>query len=115
MNSVQTFPDKLESFANSTALLTSSGCEVSYVELAQLADSVASGWGINRRLVLVEASNDIEPLSAYLGALRHRHPVIVVAPGAIEADGRILEKYRPEIIFKRSEGRWQSIFTETGN
>lgn len=108
MISTKIFADRIEAFLQATAIVTSNGREFSYVELASQADTIASEWGDDRHLVMVEASNEIEPLSAYLGALRHRHPVILVAPGASEDDRRILDKYKPDIIFERREGRWQS-------
>ena len=59
--------------------------------------------------MIVEAANELAPLIAYLGALRARHPVILVQDGATNRDGRILETFAPYGVFGRNKSQQWSL------
>jgi acyl-CoA synthetase (AMP-forming)/AMP-acid ligase II/acyl carrier protein len=96
---------RLEQFGDRIAVTTEAGLQVSYDELARKADAFASKLGGERRLLSIEASNDIEVLVAYLGALRGGHPVILAAAGGDPS--RINAAFQPESRLGRSDdGAW---------
>jgi len=71
------FAQQLESFGDHPAVALPDGNDVSYAQLAQLADAcyatMASGT-----LVAIECRNTLPVLAAYLGALRHRCPALLL-------------------------------------
>jgi acyl-CoA synthetase (AMP-forming)/AMP-acid ligase II len=69
---------------------------LTYHELDAMVRSTAAELGVDRRLVLVEATSDIGSLVAYLAALQSRHPVLLAAPGA--AAERLIEAYDPDTV-----------------
>lgn len=77
---------------------------ISYAELDRRVEDRGAELGLERRLVLIESSSELEPLVTYLAALRGRHPVMMVPPGPA-VDG-IVDTYRPDSIFRRSDGDW---------
>lgn len=90
--------------------MTEDGQRVTYRELAERADAVAQTLGVVRRLVLVEVTNALEPLIAYLGALRGGHPVILAAAGGDHE--RLLETFQPDAHFRRQADGWQMTLAE---
>jgi acyl-CoA synthetase (AMP-forming)/AMP-acid ligase II len=107
-----TFWRDLEAFGDRPALLAEDGSETSYRALAARADAVAAAARsllpayVDRPLVLIETANEVEPVAAYLAALRAGWPVILAAEGASASDPRIPETYRPSLLFRRTSGRW---------
>ncbi len=95
------FIDSLRVFGDKIAVSTANGINLSYDKLANRVDDFAEKLGEKRRLVVVETANEIEPLVAYLGAMRGRHPVILVGNGATVNDKRIKETFRPYGVFDR--------------
>src|SRR4029079_12047168 len=51
-----------------------------------------------RRLVLLEAGNDVESVVTYLAALAGRHPVLLAAPGDVERHADLVAHYRPDVL-----------------
>ena len=99
------FARRLERFGEAPALIIENGETLSYSELARRADSFAERLGDERSLLLVEAENDAESVIAYLGALRHGHPVIL-GGGNPEGTRRLLEIYRPNWLFRFDGENW---------
>lgn len=67
----------------------------------QLADLVvrrATTWGPSRRLVLVEGTNTLDSLVAYLAALQHGHVALVVPGGRDVPDEALARAYDPDIV-----------------
>jgi acyl-CoA synthetase (AMP-forming)/AMP-acid ligase II len=91
----------LECYGDAIAVVTADE-RVSYRELAGRADRFAEQLGEIPRLVVVEGSNRLEPLVAYLGALRAGHPVILTAPGG-DTQGSLLSTYGPDFRFVGAE------------
>lgn len=100
----RTFAHELQSFGEAVALRTEDGLAVSYRELAARADAFAAKLGQKRRLLLIEAENAIEPLVAYLGALRGGHPVILAAAGS--DNERVVATFKPSATFIRKGETW---------
>lgn len=87
----------LERFGDAVALLPEDGPPLSYTDLTGLADAFAARLGEERRLVLLGVRNDVASVAAYLGCLRGRHPVLLLAAG--EDHGRIAESFRPDALW----------------
>jgi len=105
------FASRLEGFGDRVAVATPSGERITYRDLAARADAFAERLGPHRRLLMIEAANEIEPLIAYLGALRHGHPVLLSA-GDGQHD-RIVETYRPDARTRKTPTGWTTEL-ETG-
>lgn len=101
-----TFATRLERHGTSIAIVAEDGERITYVELAARADHFAETLGSTPRLLLIEAANEVEPLVAYLGALRHSHPVIMTAGDSGQQLQRALETYKPDVRFYKSDLGW---------
>jgi len=87
------------------------GTTVSYVELAARvdgrADELAGATAGTRRLVLLEAMNDLETLVTYLACLREGHVVLLVPPAAGGRTRDLVDRYEPDVIAGAgSAGTW---------
>jgi acyl-CoA synthetase (AMP-forming)/AMP-acid ligase II len=71
---------------------------ISYGELADRVDARRSELGETRRLVLLEAGNDVESVVTYLAALAGRHPVLLAAPGDVDRHADLVAHYRPDVV-----------------
>ncbi|MDZ4265481.1 MAG: AMP-binding protein, partial [Mycobacterium sp.] len=87
--------DHLRRHGGNVAVLTESR-RLSYRELADLVDAVARELGPRRRLVLLEARNDIHTLVHYLGALAGDHVVIPVPAGRDHS--AVIATYQPDVV-----------------
>lgn len=101
------FADRLGEFSNRIAVVAESGATLSYRELAACADAFGASLSGSRKLLIVETLNQLPPLVVYLGALRGRHPVILVEDGATKKDRRILETFQPHAVFRRHGSDWR--------
>lgn len=89
------FWDKLDRWGNRIALVNEAGDELSYCELARLADQFAQHLGPDRQLVLIKAGNNVAAVVALMACLRARHPAILSSEiGAT----RIIETFQPNIV-----------------
>lgn len=86
--------DDLQAFTDRIALVSEDGSQLSYAELAQRADAFAARLGTEPRLVALGVRNDADSIIAYLGCLRGRHPVLLLASG--DSHTRILEQFQPD-------------------
>jgi acyl-CoA synthetase (AMP-forming)/AMP-acid ligase II len=111
------FWDALESHKARSALIMQSST-LSYAELAEQADRFCAEISsrlpatISRPLILLETANEPAAIIAYLGALRARWPVILVAEGAANNKSQIVETYKPNIILRKATN-WQPSFVAT--
>lgn len=78
------FYERNEKFRNNTACICDDGREYSYEQLWDMGDELISAedGGSERRLVLLQVSNDIESLASYLAHLRAGNPVILMGKDA---------------------------------
>ena len=73
---------------------------LTYGELAVRVAEVARRLGPARRLVLLEGASTVEGLTAYLGALAARCPVLLVPPG----DTAVAAAYDPDVVLRTAPG-----------
>ena len=99
--------DDIERFGEAVALIDQNGAEITYRDLVALADASAEPLGRHKRLVAIEASNTLEAISAYVGALRANHAVILAKRGA--QDDRILSTFRPSFILREDAVGWECL------
>ena len=88
------------------ALATTDG-PVTYHELDGLVRSAAERLGPVRRLVLVAAGNEVEPIVWYLAALAGGHPVLLADGGDPGHVRTLVEHYDPDVVVERGEGSWE--------
>lgn len=93
------FYDNLERYGQSRALITEDGETVSYAALAQDADTV--GLHLRERgLGFALCENCPESVAGYLGFLRSRTPVALLASGLHETLlAELLKRYRPQYVW----------------
>lgn len=101
----ETFADRLQQFGDATAIVTDRGERVTYAGLARRADACAQALGPARRLVMIEAANRLEPLVAYIGCLRAKHPVVLTAAGGDHE--RVISTFRPDAVFAAEDDAWR--------
>lgn len=75
------FFDRNEQFKNNTACICDDGSVYTYEQLWNLGDELI-GKSDGRKLVLLQVSNDVESLAAYLAHLRAGDPVILMSRNA---------------------------------
>jgi acyl-coenzyme A synthetase/AMP-(fatty) acid ligase len=90
--------DSLERWGGRVALCDETRREISYHELANAADAFAHRLGPERNLILIEATNSINTITALLGCLRARYPVILSTGNGLT---RIIETFRPNILVEK--------------
>ncbi|HET9998359.1 MAG TPA: AMP-binding protein [Nocardioides sp.] len=71
---------------------------MTYGDLSTRVDARAAELGTTRRLVLLEAGNDVESVVTYLAALAGGHPVLVAAPGDTDRHADLVDRYRPDVV-----------------
>lgn len=99
------FADSLAIHGDHAAVIGPAG-ELTYAELDRQVSDLADRLGPARRLVAVEAGNAVEPLVAYLAALRGRHPVLLLPPGDDPVRRRVTEAYDPDVVMGSGSG-WE--------
>jgi long-subunit acyl-CoA synthetase (AMP-forming) len=95
------FALRLESHGQAPALIDGDRI-VSYAELARLADAFAAGLTSDVRLLAIEMASRVEPIAAYLGALRAGVPVLLHGGGA--SARAILAACPPDATYEFREG-----------
>ena len=103
---MDTFASRLERYGEALAVVSDCGERLSYTELARRADEFGASLGRTRRLLLLEAANELPALIAYLGALRWGHPVLLASGDSGLLDG-ILQTYRPDARFRKDGSAWR--------
>ena len=96
------FATRLRCFGARPALLTDAGA-VDYAELADRVEQRAAALGPQRRLVLLEASNDVETVVTYLAALSGRHPVLPADAGQPENLAALRAAWQPDLVARGAE------------
>lgn len=100
------FVESLKAFGQKTAIITSDGDCISYEQLADRVERFCNHLGSKRRLLLIECRNEVEPLVAYLAALRGRHPVMLISEGSQDLIRSIYEAYMPDFVYSKQDGQW---------
>ncbi|MGI8808427.1 MAG: AMP-binding protein [Acidimicrobiales bacterium] len=97
------FADNLAGHGDRAAFVTAQET-IAYAELDERVAAAAASLGPDRRLVLLEATNAIEPLVAYLAALRGGHPVLLAPGDNAGAVRDLAAAYDPDVVIDASEG-----------
>ena len=91
--------DHLRRQGDHPAVLTGSE-QLSYLELAERVEAVARELGPRRRLILLEARNDVHTLVHYLGALAGGHVLLPVPAGRDHSE--LIATYQPDVVIDAS-------------
>jgi acyl-CoA synthetase (AMP-forming)/AMP-acid ligase II len=103
------FWSRLDNFAASVALTDQGSGDISYRQLADMAegwgeriDAIAAGSADDRARLLigVEMASRADLIAAYLGALRGGHAVIIGAPGDFARDAPLARTYLPNAVMR---------------
>lgn len=92
--SVAAFWHRLREYGDSPALVSGSET-VSYGELHQRVEELADRLGTTRRLVLLQAANDVDTVVGYLACLVGGHPVLLAEAGRADS---VLAAYDPDVV-----------------
>jgi acyl-CoA synthetase (AMP-forming)/AMP-acid ligase II len=100
----QTFaPAALHGRGDALAVVTDGGMRLSYADLACRVAATGERLGVERRLVLLAAENDVDTLVTYLAAQAGGHPVLLADPR--HAAG-LARRYDPDVVAGRHGGGW---------
>ena len=94
---VGAFWDRLAARGPAPALLTEHGA-VTYAELAVRVAALADRLGPTRRLVVLEARNDVDTVVGYLACLAGQHPVLLVDAANPAAAESAVSAYDPDVV-----------------
>uniref|UniRef100_UPI003F4CAC84 non-ribosomal peptide synthetase n=1 Tax=Nocardioides sp. SYSU DS0663 TaxID=3416445 RepID=UPI003F4CAC84 len=92
------FAGRLAAHGDRPALLTDRGA-LTYTELAERVSGFADSLGRARRLVLVSARNDVDTVTAHLGALAGDH-VVLLAADSDEGVDALVAAYDPDVVVR---------------
>ncbi|MCE5317875.1 MAG: AMP-binding protein [Parachlamydia sp.] len=101
----------LESYADQIALIDAdAGREISYGELSQLSGGIASAMEVPRALAFLFTQNGWQEVAAYLALINGGHAVCLLDERLDqELKARLVETYRPHLIFCSSDNAWQGF------
>jgi acyl-CoA synthetase (AMP-forming)/AMP-acid ligase II len=91
------FADELERHGSAPAVVDEHGRTCTYADLASRADDVAERLGATRRLVLLEAANDLDTITSLVGAYRAGHVVLLVGADPARS-AEIVTTYEPDVL-----------------
>ncbi|GAB4098460.1 AMP-binding protein [Sinomonas halotolerans] len=97
------FATGLARHGQSPAIITA-GHTITYADLASRVDAVVRALGTTRRLVALEAANDVPSLVAYLAALAAGHPLLILPAGKPDAAEAIIAAWDPDVVVRTVPG-----------
>lgn len=101
------FVDRLSQPGSALAIVGVGGLRLSYAALSARVDEMCGVLKSRGRLLVIEAENELEPVIAYLAALRSHHPVMLTPPGREDLRASILSNFRPDWICAKSSEGWR--------
>ncbi|MEK7422748.1 MAG: AMP-binding protein [Actinomycetota bacterium] len=113
VNNGVTFVDRLGSFGDAVALIVDDQV-ISYRQLEARVAPVAEQLG-SGRLVAIAMASELDPLVAYLAALRARCPVIAVDADDTSQLKATVSHYDPDVVIVRSERGWSLTEVRPGS
>ncbi|WP_121253317.1 AMP-binding protein [Nocardioides ferulae] len=93
---------RLRDFGARQALLAAEGT-LTYAELADRVEARAAALGPQRRLLLLEAANDVETVVTYLAALAGGHPVLPVAAEQPDNAAALVAAWDPDVVARGAQ------------
>lgn len=105
------FFEDIKEYGDKVAIITETR-KVSYIQLHDLINQLYSEIPNTRSLILIDASNEIEPLCAYIGAMQRGHAVILSSFASSANEQMVVERYQPQYIFKYTEDGWNFEATQ---
>ncbi len=106
------FWTRIDRIGDRPALLLPSRPAITYHELADRVASLGRTLGTSKRLIAIEAAQSEHSIVAYLAALAGGHAVALLPPEDGTAWSSFLDRFTPELVYRREGGRWR--LTETG-
>ena len=88
---------------------------LSYAALARRVDRLATRMGTAKKLVAVEATLSRQTIVTYLAALRGGHAVLLAPAGDPVGWHALVERFRPDLLVRRADGRWRWETLAPGN
>ena len=101
--------------ASSAPALVNGRTTVEYGELRDRIDARRHELGLERRLVMIAASNEVEPIVTYLAALEGGHPVLFVDGDPTsnrQHREALIERFDPDVIAGDGSGAMGWALTE---
>lgn len=92
---MESYATRLERFGDAPALVDEDGAVTSYASLARQADALAAEIGTTRKLILLEAKNNVSSVVTIMACLRGGHPLIIGSEAARE---RIVAAFEPDLV-----------------
>ncbi|KQV73180.1 AMP-binding protein [Rhizobium sp. Root1220] len=102
----------LDRVPDGPALLIPSRPHITYGELAERVAATARAMGAGKKLVAIEAALSEHSIAAYLAALAGGHAAALLPPDDDAAWLSFVERFEPELAFRKENGRWR--LNETG-
>ncbi len=97
---------RLADHGSRMALSTEVG-SLTYRELDSLVRAAGDRLGSVRRLVLVAAKNEVEPIVWYLAGLAGGHPVLLADGDDPRHVATLVEHYDPDVVVTPADGSWE--------
>jgi non-ribosomal peptide synthetase component E (peptide arylation enzyme) len=105
---------QLESFNENVAFIDESGVPWTYGQVAveadlRVRDAALLVTGVSRPVVIIETTNTISAILAYVGALRANWVIMLSNHGSTDQDRRIIDTYQPNLIFRQGWTKHSSV------
>ncbi|WP_431320678.1 AMP-binding protein [Rhizobium sp. YTU87027] len=101
------FWTRIDRMGDRPALLLPFRPAITYSELADRVASLSGALGTSKKLVAIEAAQSEHSIIAYLAALAGGHAVALLPPEDDVAWSSFMERFAPEIVYRRKGGRWR--------
>lgn len=104
-NGPRLFSD-IEKYRESVALIDTTGNEISYKILIDVANEQMSRIEKSKCLIAIETASELIPLATYIGAMRLGHSVLLGTAEILKKGSRLLNTYNPTYILRKVSNKW---------
>ncbi len=104
----------LADYGDTPAIITDR-VTLTYRELAERVEAFARRLGLERRLVALAASNNVDSLVAYLAALAGGHPLILLPEDKPMALDLLVAAYDPDVVIRPGTGEMSLVERHQGS
>ncbi|EFC80838.1 AMP-binding protein [Parafrankia sp. EUN1f] len=108
------FARDLRRHGSALAVVSADGQALTYDQLADRVDEVGARLGPGRRLVMIAASDGLEPLVTYLAALAGGHPVLFSGPDDRSVEP-LVSVYDPDVLLRQGPPGWRLAHRRPGS